>query len=366
MEPVVDGALAAFRRLLVEASHGGQAKVDAIVALSQRTVHVATWMPTHDGFRTVINADGQSALPVFTGLDELRRAAQRFGWTDPSGAVASQEVGARQALRYVLSQDLSFVVVDIASAHAMEIDRAEVEPLLGSMGKRDSTGPFAAVGRISSSMLEAVESQQGSARPSSSPRIVRSGSVPSLTVAATPRDDSTLEIALPTARATVEEARKFGETPRTGEIALPAGGIVAARAAAGMAGGVAQAAPSAASAPPSATFGSGSSVRIEVLADPPDDDLLAALADVLRGYPEVEWAALFGAARGPAPMQPTVGLRVDTAYRARVNEIMAAIRESGDDAGAALDVLLLDDAQLMRQARAEALVFFPWVRKTRV
>jgi hypothetical protein len=333
MEPLVDGGLSAFRRLLAEASHGAQAKVDAIVALSQRTVSVATWMPTHDGFRTVINSEGQSALPVFTGLDELRRAAQRFSWMEPDGRVASQEIGARQALRYILSHDLSYVVVDIASAHAMEIERAEVEPLLESLSKRDSTGPFAAVGRIGSSMLEAVESQGGGSRSSAPRSVMRSGSVPSLTVAVPDRDDSTLEVPTPS----------FEELERaSSSTAVPAPPRTA-----------------------NATFGSGSSVRIEVLAEPPSEELLSALAELLREYPEVEWAALFGAARGPAPVQPTVGLRVDTSYRTRVNEIIGALRKAGDVMGAALDVLLLDDAQLMRQARTEALVFFPWVRKSR-
>ncbi len=361
MEPVSDRALEAFRRLLAEAVQGGQAKVDAIVALSQRTVRVATWMPTHDGFRTVINAEGQSALPVFTGEDELRRAAQRFGWWAGDGSVASQEIGAREALRYILSHDLSFVVVDIASEHAMEIERAEVEPLLSSVAKRDSRGPFAAVGRISSSMLEAVSPSSGisSTRPAAG--MVRSGSVPNIASSRPPEEGSGLvevpPLPPPPADALREVERPVARAhgvPRTGEVYVPPevrepsspGSTPAAR-------------------PASATFGSGSTVRIEVLAEEPSDDLLSALAELLRGYPEVEWAAIFGAARGPGPLLPTLGLRVDTAYRARVNEIIRGLREVGEALGASLDVLLLDDAQLMRQARAEALVFFPWRRKSR-
>ena len=40
-----DRATEAFRRLLSDAAAGGQAKVDALVALSQRTLFVATWTP---------------------------------------------------------------------------------------------------------------------------------------------------------------------------------------------------------------------------------------------------------------------------------------------------------------------------------
>jgi hypothetical protein len=115
---------------------------------------------------------------------------------------------------------------------------------------------------------------------------------------------------------------------------------------------------------PSATFGSGgASVTIAPLRDEPSDGLLDALSTVLRGYPEVEWAALFLAARGPVAPQPTAGLRVDVAYRARVNDIVLALRRAADAAGASLDVLLLDDPKLMRTARSEGLLFFPWKRR---
>ena len=39
------------------------------------------------------------------------------------------------------------------------------------------------------------------------------------------------------------------------------------------------------------------------------------------------------------------------------------LRRSGDAQGAALDVLLLDDADLMRSARALGIVFYPWRKK---
>jgi hypothetical protein len=339
MESAPDRALAAFRRLLAEASQGGQAKVDAIVALSQRTVRVATWMPTHDGFRTVINSDGQSALPVFTDRDELVEAARRFGWAlDAEGS--SEEIGAREALRYILSHDLSFVVVDIASDHAMEIERAEVEPLLSAMAKHDSHGPYAAVGRISSSMLEAVGPGSGlsSTRPAASVGMVRSGSVPNIASTRPPAGDALQALAISSAPSVL---------PRTSEVYVPPEVREPPRA-----------------EPKSAASG-GSSVHIEALAEAPSDDLLAALAELLREYPEVEWAAIFGAARGPGELFPTVGLRVDAAYRARVSEILRGLRRAGDSQGTMLDALLLDDPRLVRQARAEGLVFFPWLRKTR-
>ncbi|HJL19692.1 MAG TPA: hypothetical protein RMH99_28780, partial [Sandaracinaceae bacterium LLY-WYZ-13_1] len=109
-----------------------------------------------------------------------------------------------------------------------------------------------------------------------------------------------------------------------------------------------------------ATFGGGTSVRLMPLTDEPPDAFFDALTAVLRGFPEVEWAALCNAARGPSAPAPTVGVRVDTGFRQRVNEIVAELRRAGDAQGAALDVLLLDDAALMRAARSEGVVFFPW------
>ncbi len=119
------------------------------------------------------------------------------------------------------------------------------------------------------------------------------------------------------------------------------------------------AAPSSAKA---ATFGSGSSVTVSPLRELPPDSLVDALSNVLRSFPEVEWAALCLTSRGPATPLPTVGLRVDTGFRARVNDIIAGVRETGDTHGASLDVLLLDNPEVMRTARNDALVFYPWRR----
>src|SRR5690606_1617352 len=102
------------------------------------------------------------------------------------------------------------------------------------------------------------------------------------------------------------------------------------------------------------------SVTLSPLSAEPSDELLDALSGVLRGYPEVEWACVVSASRGPSAPVPTVGIRVDAGFRQRVNEIIAAVRRAGEAHGAGLDVLLLDDAALMRNARSAGLVFYPW------
>jgi hypothetical protein len=152
-----DRALEAFHRLLADGSAGGQAKVDALVALSQRTVLVPVWSQANDAFRTLVNPQGETALPVFTSAALLQAAGRRFGWLDGGGTVPSREVGSRAALRHAVAHTLPFVVVDIASPHALEIAQSEITPLLSPEAHREAQGPYAGVGRLSSSMLQAVK-----------------------------------------------------------------------------------------------------------------------------------------------------------------------------------------------------------------
>jgi hypothetical protein len=352
-----DRALEAFRRLLLDAAAGGQAKVDALVALSQRTLFVATWTHGGDDYRTLTSSQKQSALPVFTDEASLQEAAARFGWLGPDGSVPHKEVGARQVFRHVLAHDLGFLVVDIASAHALECERAEIEPLLATRGRSDSSGPFAAVGRVSESMLQAVKPTRGGSvagvpAPVVSSEAIEGGAVrPSSVGQRPPPRASVPEVPRPAPRppppgvTAGPRPPSSQSSPRPEGLTVTQGTLDPSR--------------------PSATFGSGgTNVQITPLRDEPSDDLLDALSTVLRGYPEVEWAALFLAARGPVAAQPTAGLRVDVAYRARVNDIVLALRKAADAAGASLDVLLLDDPKLMRTARSEGLLFFPWKRRT--
>ena len=287
--------------------------MDALVALAQRTVHVPTWgQDPEPNFRTLTNANGQTALPIFSSAAELEKAATQFGWTNPDGSISSREIGARGALNYAVGHNLHFVVVDITAGHSLDIDREEIEPLLSPAARRESSGPYAGVGRISSTMMQAVKAS-GSAQQ-----------VPA-----------------------VDAARRVDST-QMARAAAAAGASVEAKVPTGVEAVT--------------TFGSGSSVHVHKLAEIPSDELLKGLADVLRGYPEVEWAALCAIARGPGAPMPTAALKVDTAFRQRVNEIIQRLRETGEDQGASLDVLLLDDAAVMRTVRSQAMLFYPWKR----
>jgi hypothetical protein len=288
----VDPQLAAFRRLLEDAHLGGQAKVDALLALSQRTVFLVPWPGGVEGWRTLVNRDGVAALPMFSGVDELEEAARRYGWLDGHGNAPHQEVGARAAFNYAIRESLAYVVLDIASKHALEMARAELEPLVSSAARRDSSGPYAGAGKISSTLIRAVRN---------TPPPMRAADT------RTPVPPPIAPPAIPT------------------PVLPPAAAV-----------------PTTASAGPSGE---------------PSEDLLDALSAVLRNYPEAEWAAIL------PPPRRAVGVRIDPSFRRRVEELVAHVRRASESQSAGLEVVLLDDPALMRSARGQGLVFYPWRKK---
>lgn len=316
--------LAAFHRLLTDAHQGGQAKVDALLALSQRTVFVVPWPAGIEGFRTLVNSEGVAALPVFSELQQLEEAARRYGWLDASGSAPSSEVGARKAFSYAAQQSLSYVVVDIAAGHALEVTSEEFTPLLSAAARRDSRGPYAGAGRISSSLIRAVKSTPP---PSSVPGIE-------------PLPSAALKAPAVPAAASIPGAGPAPTNAATSGITSSPDFDASAQ-----------------------RFAGGTAARLEPMTGDVPDALYDALSAVLRDYPEVEWACLVNAARGPSPAVPAVGLRVDTGFRQRINELIAGVRQAGDAQGASLQVVLLDDPALMRSARGTGTVFFPWRKK---
>ena len=76
--PVDDRGVDAFLTLLQEGAKGSAGKTEALEALSLRPVWLATWEPRAEGFRTLINADGEEALAVFSSEDELKVTATQF------------------------------------------------------------------------------------------------------------------------------------------------------------------------------------------------------------------------------------------------------------------------------------------------
>jgi hypothetical protein len=341
-----DRASDALRRLLADASAGGQAKVDALVALSQRTLFVPTWRIGEDTFRTVVSSAGVAALPVWLDLEALEAAARLFGWALPDGRVPAREVGARAAMTHAVANGL-LLLVEMGSDHVLEVDGEEMRPLLTPQARRESAGPFAVAGRTASTLLQAVKAPtpSGGTRPPSvrpPPGYVPAG------------DSSPGELAAPS----VPAGSAASPAPTA---SAPTQGGSAARAPSAVTPPAAQGATPPAVA--SATFGGPSGgVSIGPLGSPPTDALLDALSAALRGYPEVEWAMLASVARGPAAPVPAVVMRLTPAFRTRVDEIVTATRRAAASQGAALDVLLLDEPSLMRAARAAGAPFYPWRR----
>jgi len=126
----VDHATIAFRLALAEASEQEQARADALLAFWQRPIFAATWPSPNEAPRTLTNSQGETALPLFTGLDTLELGADRFSWREPNGSIRFREMSAREAFRYALTRQVNFVVVDVGFEHNVEFAREEFESLL--------------------------------------------------------------------------------------------------------------------------------------------------------------------------------------------------------------------------------------------
>jgi len=86
---------------------------------------------------------------------------------------------------------------------------------------------------------------------------------------------------------------------------------------------------------------------------------LGAIAETLRGFPEVEWACEVS----DGTEVPVIGLRVSPQFMTRAAEIEQATFDAGTARGAELRVLLLSDAAVMREARTHGSAFFPWKKR---
>jgi len=137
--PVDDRGIDAFLVLLNEGGKGPGPKSEALEALSLRPVWLATWEPRAEGFRTLINADGEEALAVFSSEEKLKNAATQFDWLEADGTIATHRAIGGDILRHAWTREYAYLVIDIGSDHSLEYERGELKTLLREM---DSTGPF--------------------------------------------------------------------------------------------------------------------------------------------------------------------------------------------------------------------------------
>lgn len=121
----------AFVLLVEEVVRGERSKVDALAALSERTVLVPIWGSggfrhadgREDNFRLVSSFDveGEHALCLFTSYDELARARRLLAWTRP-GRIDHEEVEGREALRYAVEHRVEFVGLNRLSFKLREVE----------------------------------------------------------------------------------------------------------------------------------------------------------------------------------------------------------------------------------------------------
>lgn len=275
------GSLHALHRLLMAGQNNSEARVDAVIAIAQHTVLLVSWPGRKEGFRTIVTSDGRAALPIFTSLSLLEQTASKFDWTATDGVVPTIEIGAREAMRQALGQQLELITVDPWATHSLTFSTEEVRPLLAKKARKDSTGPFSVHGRVSSTLMQAV-------RPSEhSPRSFAPSS----------------PLTHPARSTTVNQ-------------------------------------------------------QFSKVSTQPAPELLSALREVLRNFPEVQWAC-FGQRTQNSASMTSIGLRIDPKIRSNVNSIASAILSAGASLGVTVDTLLLDDLETIQHARDETLVFYP-------
>ena len=137
--PVDDRGGDGFLELLQEGGKGPGPKTEALEALSLRPVWLATWEPRAEGYRTLINANGEEALAVFSSEEGLKNAAAQFDWLEADGSFSTHRAIGGDILRHAWTREYAFVVIDIGSDHSLEYERNELKAILREL---DSTGPF--------------------------------------------------------------------------------------------------------------------------------------------------------------------------------------------------------------------------------
>ncbi|MFW2387153.1 MAG: hypothetical protein ACN4G0_02375 [Polyangiales bacterium] len=484
--PVDDRGSDAFRDLLSEGGKGPQPKVEALEALALRPVWLATWEPRAEGFRTLINSNGEEALAVFSSEAELKSTAKRFDWLDGDGSIAIHRAIGGDILRHAWTREYAFVVIDIGTVHSLEYERKELKEILGEM---DSTGPFRTsrppappesaapaarssfpppVERISTmysmgtNQVEKIEhlselptqphaipydsepptqpraalpvndgppqaeskddetpsKKRASSRPAHKPQsqppnapiqeVVADSSMldddgsygaasvipmpghpsmpitPSMVVPSDEekgkREKNSLSSSAPRLNSDAPTAPAAQALPslEPAKLRLPS-----IKPLAGPPPVSAKAAKKASQAPESADeltqpdarpqktrqpprivpTSIGDGMQLVDLKYAPNENWLKALAEVLRGFFEVEWASYCEVARKGGDPTPAIGLRITDNYRDNVTAVIKDLTEVSRKHDMQIDVLLIDGHDMLRKARDKGFVFYPWKPK---
>ena len=329
--------LDAIQRLLKGGHAGGQARIDALTAFAQREVWVATWEPRSPGYRTLVNTTSEEALPLFTTERQLRDAAERFGWLDPKGNIATKKLPGRDAIRHAVARKYDFVVVDVAAAHALEITRDDLNAIADEVTGAHSKVPSRSPSR-----------RPQTRRPSAAPIKEIKSVYPNMGTAGTYGAASVLPNALrksrPPSAPTRKEPVPLSHPPPPDERKS-------------------HAAPAARPAQPPAqrpSIAVGGHVALASLAETPAAPMLEELAKTMRPFPEVEWAAFCIIKNDEGQSGNAVAIRLLGDFQDNLPDITEQVCEVGRVYGADLEVLLVDGSDRVREAKKKALVFYPW------
>jgi hypothetical protein len=338
---VNQAAAHAVQNALIAASGNSEERATAVSALRGASLWAATWPTDPATLRTLTNSSGVTALAVFTDEEQLHDAAMRYGWLGLDGRVPSKLLHISEAMRFAKLNRAKVVVVDIASEHALELDEGEMDLLASPPSGRPPS--YSGMPPVRTSRPPA---EDGSPALSLSQLALSATRAPShqsleavsVTHSQAPASESGLELDVQAPAG----ARSISQTQLS---AVPGAGQ---------------------SEPPtsiSVSFGASGTAQLLSMPALPSEEVVDAFTAVLRDYPEVEWACLVRASRGPGEPVPSVGLRIDAAFRKNLNEISVKLREAGIANGSAFDMLLLDTPEQMKAARQIGRPFYPWRKK---
>jgi hypothetical protein len=333
----------ALQQALVAASRDTRQRAEALKALTEAELWAITWPAEAERPRTLTSSTGVVALPMFTSEAQLLAAAERLGWLSPEGQVAHRRLPLTEAMRSIHSTHAALVVVDLGSDHALELDAGEM-----------------AMVAANTTTIERPAKRGSSPQRGSAPASER-GSAP------------TPEGHRPSARGDFQEEAPTGQLARTPSSRTPSVGTYGPfpgettnarvnplktrssppdRLASERPPSVATRSSIPAFAPAPTT----SSMR--VLDAPPEDALLDDLVQVLKDYPEVEWASMVG-----GEPSPSVALRLAADFRVNLPEISRRLRHCAIVHARPFEVVVLDTPEQTKEARQVGVPFYPWRKK---
>lgn len=299
----------ALRTALAAAARDPTQRARAIAALRGAELWAAVWPTDPSLLRTLTSSTGVTALPLFSDERGLADAALRYAWAAPDGETPQRELPLWEALRLAKRQKTQLVVIDVGSDHALELDEGDMELLSAAPSTKPPSHH-----KVPSSM------KVRSTPPPPSDNVVRRAS-------GRPADSQG------------QSAGSYSPLRPRSVTPMPEAHAIAA------------------------TFGATPTATMQALEAAPQEELLEALSDVLREYPEVEWACLVTASRADSRQAPSVAMRIDPQVRSNVPEITRRLREVAAALGVRHDVLMLDTHEQMKQARHLGTPFYPWRKK---